>query len=231
MASLFLIVAGCGSPSKPVELIPTSPNVIAACAPELGTTYCESSDALVAAKACGARLTPADQAHCAKDRGCLVSYSPTRPGVCVSGPTYASLAKCATPVEDNCAFYRNCLEAAHPCGADGYALGFGEPLCYLFIDHRDDFTPAGQRWLRGVRACLQNSLAPLVASPVASCDALADMAYASHTSCYTAPDDSFCALGPEDFNSLTALLLPYLKNPRVMAQVQAVTTICAHHSQ
>jgi hypothetical protein len=134
------------------------------------------------------------------------------------------------PVEDNCAFYRSCLEAAHPCGDGGYALGFGEPLCYLFIDHRGDFSPAGQRWLQRVRTCLQRSLAPLVAGSVASCDALADEAFASHTSCYTDPENSFCDLGNDDVNALTNLLLPYLDNPRVTPQIEDVAAICSERS-
>lgn len=229
-AIMLFAASGCGAPSSPVELIPTSPEVLAACAGELGTTYCALGDANAAARACGARLTPAERAHCDPARGCLVPYVPTRVGTCAPERTYSTPSRCATPVADNCAFYRSCLEAAHPCGANGYALGFGEPLCYLFIDHRDEFTPAGQRWLQGVRTCLQRSLATLVTSPVASCDALADQAFASHTDCYTVPDNSFCALQPEDFNSLTALLLPYLHNPRVTAQIQAVSAICAHRS-
>jgi hypothetical protein len=218
---------GAVDPWTAVELIPTSSGVISGCAAELGATFCSPTDALAAEQACSARLTPAEQAGCDPASGCLVPYAPTRPGPCVPGPTYTSLTECATPVLDSCAFYRSCLEEAHPCGAGGYALGFGEPLCYLFIDHRDAFTPAGQRWLSGVRTCLQRALAPLVSSPVASCDALADEAYASHTSCYTAPDNSFCALAPPDVTALAGLLFPYLDDPKVIAQVHAVNAICA----
>lgn len=144
------------------------------------------------------------------------------------GPTYASPAACVTPVADNCAFYRACLEAAHPCGAQGYALGFGEPLCYLFIARRDEFTPAGQRWLRGVRTCLQRELAALSARSDLTCDALADAAYASHTTCYTAADNSFCALPPVDVVRLASIVGPYLRDPRANAQTREVAAICAN---
>lgn len=218
-----------GAPAAPaaVELIPTSPGAIASCAAELGTTYCTSTDALAAGEACVARLTPEEQTGCDPERGCFVPYTPTRPGACVSGPTYPSLAACATPVLDNCAFYRSCLEEAHPCGAGGYALAFGEQLCYRFIDRRDAFTPAGQQWLEGVRTCLQRALAPLVSSPSSSCDALADEAYASHTACYTAPESSFCTLPAADVIALTGILLPYLDDPKVKAQIQAVNAACS----
>ena len=236
LALVLVAAAACSSapagsanadPGPAVELIPTSPLVIDRCAAELGSTFCAPADALAAAQACSARLTPDEQANCDPARGCLVSYAPTRPEACHAGPTYTALAQCGTPVDDNCAFYRGCLETAHPCGASGYALGFGEPLCYLFIDHREAFTPAGQLWLQGVRTCLQRKLASLVATPQASCDGLADEAYASHTSCYTAPDNSFCKLAPADVSALTDLLLPYLDNPHVGAQIQAVAAICA----
>jgi hypothetical protein len=218
-----------GAPAAPaaVELIPTSPGAIASCVAELGATYCTSADALAAGEACVARLTSDEQAGCDPARGCFVPYTPIRPGPCVSGPTYPSLAACATPVLDNCAFYRSCLEEAHPCGADGYALAFGEQLCYRFIDRRDAFTPAGQKWLEGVRTCLQRALAPLVSSPSSSCDALADEAYASHTACYTDPDNSFCALPAADVITLAGILFPYLGDPKVKAQVQAVNAACA----
>ena len=119
------------------------------------------------------------------------------------------------------------LDAAHPCGDAGYALGFGERLCYVFIERRDEFTPEGQRWLRDVRTCLQASLATLAAAPSMSCDALADAAYASHTRCYTVPDNSFCALPPADVLRLATLLGPYFRDPRVAAQTRAVAEICA----
>lgn len=210
-----------------VELVPTAPAVAARCAAELGATYCTPATALAAARACRARLTAAERGTCDATRGCVVPYVPSRTGACVAGPSYATPTACAEPVPDNCAFYRACLDAAHPCGDDGYALGFGEALCYLFIDHRDEFTPEGQRWLRAVRTCLQRSLAALSARPVTSCGALADEAYASHTSCYTAPDNSFCALPPADVLRLASLLGPYLRDPRAMAQTRAVSMICA----
>ena len=233
-------LAGCGAGSsaadgaaehaqapRAIELVPTSDAVLAACADELDRTYCADADALAAANACAAKLTSTERASCDPERGCVVAYEATRQGACTPGPTYPSVAQCAAPVEDDCAFYAACLEAAHPCGGSGYALGFGEPLCYRFIDRRDRFTPAGQAWLRGVRTCLQRALAPLVSEPVASCDALADAAFASHTRCYTEPDGSFCSLASADVLALTGLLFPYLGDPRVKAQIAAVSAVCA----
>lgn len=210
-----------------VELVPTSPAVAARCATELAATWCSPTAALTAARQCRARLTAAERAACDPTRGCVAPYVPARATACVEGVTYSSPAMCSAPLADNCAFYRSCLEASHPCGEAGYALGFGELLCYLFIDHREEFTPDGQRWLREVRTCLQRSLAEISARPVMSCDALAGEAYASHTTCYTARDNSFCALPPPDVLRLASLLGPYLRDPRAMAQTRAVLASCS----
>lgn len=213
-----------------VELVPTTAAATTRCAAELGATYCAPAAALAAARACRARLTADERAACDATRGCVVPYAPTRPGACMAGITYASRAACAAPVADNCAFYRACLDAAHPCGDAGYALGFGERLCYVFIERREEFTPEGQRWLRGVRTCLQASLATLAARPAMTCDTLADEAYASHTRCYTETDNSFCTLPPADVLRLATLLGPYFRDPRVAAQTRAVAEICAARS-
>ena len=66
-----------------------------------------------------------------------------------------------------------------------------------------------------------------MATPVTSCDALADAAFASHTSCYTQADNSFCQLPEADVAALEALVVPYLDNPRVGAQISAVAAVCA----
>ena len=215
------------APGATVELVATTSAALSRCAAELGATYCSPAAALAAARRCRARLTADERAACDSARGCVAPYVPTRAGACAEGRAYPTPERCATPVEDGCAYYRACLDAAHPCGASGYALGFGEPLCYLFIARRGDFSPAGQRWLRGVRTCLQRSLAALSARPAASCAALSDEAYASHAPCYTAADNSFCALPPEDQGRLAVLLRPYFSDPRVAAQIRAVTEVCA----
>ncbi len=210
-----------------VILLPTSSAPLGPCAAELATTYCSAADALAARAACLARLSVADTATCDAALGCLTLYSPTQAGPCVAGPIYSSASACGSPVADTCSFYRGCLEVANPCGADGYALAFGEPLCYVFLQHRGDFSPAGQHWLQSVRACLQRELAVQLAQPVTSCDALSVQAYASHTTCYTAPEDSFCALATADVAALVAIVAPYLGNPQVAAQVGKVAGICS----
>ncbi len=225
-AVVVALLGGCTSApppqtvlGPPVELIATDPAVLAACRAELSTTYCSADAAAAALKTCAAQV-PADPSA-------VATYTPARAGPCAPGPTYADAAQCATPVADNCAFYRACLEPAHPCGATGYALAFGEPLCYLFIAHRADFSAAGQRWLQGVRTCLQDKLALQLATSATDCDTWSAAAYASHVPCYTAPGNSFCDLAPADVAALETLVLPYLDNPQVAQAIGAVAAICA----
>lgn len=204
-------------------LIATTPEAAAACATELTATACGSADAL--AEACRARLrvqgVPCDGG------ACVTSYAPMRAGPCAAGPTYPTADACASVVEDDCAFYRACLDARSPCGAEGYALAYGERLCHAFVAGRAAFSPAGQAWLRAVRTCLQRAIVPLLARGGQDCAALEDAAYASHSGCYTAPAHSICALGPADLAALTRALAPYLRDPRAQRQIGEVLRTCA----
>jgi len=210
----------------PVALIPTSPEVAAVCASEVTSTACTTRDAAALVARCRARLS-ARGIPCATTADCLATYRPSRPVACRAGATYPDRASCAEAVEDDCAFYRACLDAAHPCGVDGYALAFGERLCNAFIARREEFSPAGQAWLRGVRTCLQRSLVPLVGAGALSCEALVDAAYASHSGCYTAPGNSVCNLPPADLGALTRVLAPWLRDPRALRQIGEVLRSCS----
>ena len=39
----------------------------------------------------------------------------------------------------DCRFYSECVESRIPCGAEGYALGYGLKYCNRFDQHRDIF--------------------------------------------------------------------------------------------
>ena len=117
-------------------------------------------------------------------------------------------------------------ESAHPCGASGYALGFGERMCYAFVARRAEFSAAGQAWLRGVRTCLQRALVPLLPASTLACSALGDAAYASHAGCYTAADNSICDLPFTDVLTLAAVLSRDLLDPRAIRQMGEVAKTC-----
>lgn len=205
-------------------LVSTSPKVSERCAAELGATYCTSADVTAAADSCKRRLSLDITLTCSR-AGCVLPYAAYRDR-CVAGPTYSGSAACATPVADDCAFYRTCLEGAHPCGQSGYALGFGERMCHVFIARRGEFSPAGQAWLRGVRTCLQRALVPLLGSPSPGCGPLGDIAYASHAGCYTAPGNTICALPFSDVLTLANVLSLDLLDPRAIRQMRDVAKTC-----
>jgi hypothetical protein len=209
--------------SRPFVLLPTAPGVASACAPELGSTYCTAADASAAAARCSRRLDSATRNACT-GAGCTVTYAADRT-TCHAGKTYPTAASCDQPVPDDCAFYRSCLEAKHPCGEEGYALQYGERLCYAFVEKREGFSREGQAWLRGIRACLQRALVPVLHEP-ATCTAVIDKAYATHPDCYTAPDNSFCALPVSDVLELASILGKDLVSPRALAQMRQVAHTC-----
>lgn len=230
--ALFTTTLACAGSSPPRDaeadgpaavLIATTPEAAAACPEELTVTACGRGDAL--AEACLARLrsrgVPCDGG------ACVTTYAPARPGPCAPGPTYPTAAACASVVDDDCAFYRACLDARRPCGAEGYALAYGERLCHAFVAGRGAFSPAGQAWLRAVRTCLQRALVPLLARGGDDCAALEEAAYASHSGCYTASAHSICALGPSDLAALTRALAPYLRDARAQRQIGEVLRTCA----
>lgn len=232
------LLLGCGAPGDtqseaqplltgpgPAQiLVSTSPKVSERCPSELAATYCTSAALSAAADTCRRRLSLDVTLSCSR-AGCLLPYATYRDS-CSAGPTYPSAAACARPVADDCAFYRSCLESAHPCGSSGYALGFGERLCYAFIARRAEFSAAGQAWLRGVRPCLQRALVPLLPASTLSCGSLGDTAYASHAGCYTAADNTLCDLPIADVLALANVLSLDLLDPRAIRQMAEVAKTC-----
>ncbi len=142
---------------------------------------------------------------------------------------YADPAACRRPIVDDCSFYRECLESERPCGADGYALAFGERMCRVYLDQASEFSPAGQTWLRAVRSCLQNELVPELEART-TCDALEDRAYSSHARCYTRPEHSICDLDAKDRVTLLRVTGSELFTSRSLGQVKEVLAACLKSS-
>ena len=94
---------------------------------------------------------------------------------------------CRTPPlpDDHCGFYTRCLDAAHPCGPDGYARGYGAKYCHRFDSKADELSAAGDAWLNSTGACLQQALVPLLWQPDATCAQIRRRAFDSHPICYT----------------------------------------------
>lgn len=208
----------------PTALLPLSDAVRAACAPELGATYCSAEEAEAARVRCEARLSFHDRLPCAFG-GCVASFTPRRAPGCRSGSTYPDRAACDHPVTDDCSFYRTCVDAALPCGEEGYALQFGERLCYRFIEDEARFSPHGQRWLRGIRSCLEESLVPVLSAP-GTCTSLSQAGFAAHAPCYLAPGNSFCDLSPLDVAALATSLGRDLFTRDAFTQMRDVAKSC-----
>lgn len=106
-------------------------------------------------------------------------------------PTTSLPPECYSPSGDSCDWYRNCLEKKYPCEAtsNAYSIRYAEKFCSLFEKRRATFNADGQKWMDGVRKCLQVALVPLLrpwANP--TCKEIREKAFASHTPCYLKPD-------------------------------------------
>jgi hypothetical protein len=98
---------------------------------------------------------------------------------------------CISPPQDQCHFYRNCLEKERPCGSAGYALKFAEHFCNKFKALRPRMSPRGQQWITDTMACLQLKLVPVaVGLRRPDCTSLQFEAQASHVGCYV--QNGFC---------------------------------------
>lgn len=206
--------------------MPTSRAALTACATELATTYCSPAHAAAAIAKCDAAIPASARSDCDADRGCTFAFPTERAGACHEGPTYPSKAACATPQMDDCSFYASCMESTIACGPEGYARSFGQPLCYQFLEKRDEFSPHAQRWLKRVRACLQEEMVPLLAKSGQTCSSLETAAYASHVTCYTDPDDSICQVGFADLLTLFGIIHDELFSTQGFQQVKGVAKAC-----
>ena len=197
------------------ELVPADDTVRVSCRAEVNRRHCGSAEADRAAKACAAKL-PAR--HPCKTRPAACFTREAKNLSCQrSSESYPTLAACAVPLAQNCAFYAQCLDRAGACGETGYALGFGEKYCNGF--RRTEFSEKGTAWVDSVMVCLQRALVPTVQNatngfvnaslaPAAGsrCEATLDLAFASHPACYTHPEASICFLPPADLAKVFAVI-------------------------
>ena len=96
---------------------------------------------------------------------------------------------------NSCAFYSDCLEKARDCGSDGYALGFGLPMCQAFLamdGEQGQLSPEARAWMDNVRQCLQDAAVQFIFDGSLTCDEVKHRAFASHIGCYTAPSNDVC---------------------------------------
>lgn len=110
-------------------------------------------------------------------------------------------AKCYTPSGKSCDWYRECLEKKYPCESSSspYAIRYAEKFCNIYNKRYSLFSSSGQKWIDGVRKCLQDVLVPLLRSAITpTCRNIRQTAFSSHTPCYLNPGKgapSICDLG------------------------------------
>ncbi|OQR99324.1 hypothetical protein THRCLA_21850 [Thraustotheca clavata] len=111
--------------------------------------------------------------------------------------TPSNLSYCQSPERQTCTFYNNCLEMAHPCGANGYAMNFGSYYCKRFAAFANSFSPNGEEWMYNTMQCLQLQLVPVLNNATISCSQIKEYAFASHSKCYVhSGGPSICTLSP-----------------------------------
>ncbi|KAL9982541.1 hypothetical protein ACROYT_G004595 [Oculina patagonica] len=105
-------------------------------------------------------------------------------------PTPPLPSECHSPSGDSCEWYRDCLEKKYPCEAtsNAYAIKYAQTFCKLYGKRYSSFSPDAQKWVDGVRKCLQVVLVPLLRPGTKpTCQEIREKAFASHTPCYLHP--------------------------------------------
>ncbi len=147
-----------------------------------------------------------------------------------AGQGAGTAPSCTEPRVQDCTFYQRCLEARTPCGAKGYALGFGARYCGAFQRvSSHGLTERGSAWVDSVMLCLEKGLVPYVtpASAPVSCDEITRAAFEQHPGCYTQPESSICFLPPPDVLAVFETIgADELFTERTRAQMQAVVATC-----
>lgn len=144
--------------------------------------------------------------------------------------TAATRAACLNPPTRDCSFYTRCLETTKACGADGYALGYGDKYCSRFLAN-DGFSREGVVWRDAVMVCLQRHLSRYLApEDRATCEEITDGAFDDHPSCYTAPGEgapSICDLPPSDWLAVVDTIdAEDLISSRGRRQIEATARAC-----
>jgi len=116
-----------------------------------------------------------------------------------------SVSTCLAPRKHDCSFYVACLEAAKPCGSEGYAVGYGDKYCNRFLAN-DALSPQGAVWRDETMQCLQTRLGRYLGDASATCRVVLDGAFDDHPFCYTQPHASICNLPATDWISIVSTI-------------------------
>ena len=141
---------------------------------------------------------------------------------------------CKNPPLHNCDFYATCLEKAKPCGASGYALGFGKKYCDRYFADTG-FSAKGVAWVSRVGNCLQRALLKYgdpSNPPKESCQQIYSIAYKSHPSCYVDGYPGICDLSFSDMANIRNVIdikdAANFQSLQVAATCAALMMACPH---
>ena len=123
----------------------------------------------------------------------------------VGAHVLSDLRSCDRPdINTTCNWYPNCLERVHPCGPDGYALGYGFKYCTLFeAANASVLSPRGLAWRDLTLVCLQEALLPLLNRSI-TCPDILSFAYETHPICYT--QSGVCHLPASDWRAIEHII-------------------------
>lgn len=135
-------------------------------------------------------------------------------------------AKCSAPLDNDCSFYNDCIEASIPCGPKGYSLGFGGRYCQKFRDHAKEFSLDGNTWITKVMKCLQTEMIPVVFKkvPVKTCADLQTFGFNVHGGCYI--NTGICDLPAVDLSRIVMIIRGEVLNPTSFPTMREVAAYC-----
>jgi hypothetical protein len=114
----------------------------------------------------------------------------------------------------SCDYYL-CREKISPCGVKGYYLAFGYQYCQKsFTTLSPTVSEKGQKWLKDVATCLQQSMDNEIPSGV-ECGQIKSQAIKSHTACYD--QTNFCGQKFTDVLKVLRMLAPEIPKPQMIA--------------
>jgi hypothetical protein len=147
-------------------------------------------------------------------------------------PLGAHAQGCQNTVQTGCGVYTSCFAKYCPCpdGPTEYFKSYGAKYCEAFLANTK-FSEQGKKWRDATLRCLQEAIVPhldISEDPKCDCGKMRDIAYRSHTGCYTQKGASICALGPSDMGEIakTIDVSDFISNAG-RAQMREISTICA----
>src|SRR5262249_673776 len=103
----------------------------------------------------------------------------------------------------------------------------GSPYCYEYSKIRNMFSPMADKWLSGVRLCLQRRLVPIVEGRVKmSCIQLKDYAFQTHAVCYGEGRPNVCDIHPKALKIVGMIMIKDMRNPYIIRSLIDIMRLC-----